>query len=96
MFAEIIQLNKIYKTNCFTNIKPSVYQDAVIYNVHSNEGKKAAPKLACTMHRVEEAEFDTKGILSYFGVSFDAKEIIDKSFNSKMQSSKQTSEFHQL
>lgn len=33
MFAEIVQLNKLFKTNDFTNIKPKLFESRVIFDI---------------------------------------------------------------
>ena len=40
MFAEIGQLNRLYKTNDFSMIKPRVYQDRLIYMVEKIKPEK--------------------------------------------------------
>ena len=89
MFSEIIQLNKVFKCNSFTNIKPYVFKDGVIYKTQSPEtlknGTIKVPKLACLLHRVDEAEMDIEGILDYFGVPPKVKEKSEEWFLERMR-----------
>ena len=71
MFSEIVQLNKLYKTNDFSRIQPKVHKDQLIYILEEKVPKKQ-PKMAVKLEKApENLNFDFEELLLEFEISRD-------------------------
>ena len=59
MLSELVQLNKVFKSNEFTNLRPRVYNDMVIYVLQAPaldaKGKPKPPCMAKQLVKADEA-----------------------------------------
>ena len=87
MFAEIIQLNKMFKTNDFTRIKPKLHNSRVVFVIDQTKVIKKGGKkenVGCAvLSEVEEAtSLDT--VLKFF----DIDPSVEQKFVEKLNLSK--------
>ena len=71
MLAEIVQLNKVFKGNDFTYIRPRMHQDRLIYVLEAPSGKQA-PKIANSLQRIKpedvKDEDGLENLLNFFNI----------------------------
>lgn len=72
MFAEIIMLNKMFKTNDFTSIKPKLHKERIVFVMDEIKapvkGAKKKENVGCAVLKEVDNATPLETILNYFDI----------------------------
>ena len=95
MLSELVQLNKVYKTNQFTTLFPKLYADQIVFSNESGVetrglknggiGKQSACKMVSKLNKVTEFDVGLEQLLISFGIDPEVTAKVEEWYLKRME-----------